>query len=265
VRGSSKKAGRASSTARAPAVIPKTPPMPRVVLLRLIVASATAGAVAVALVARTLARVYVWETSDSLYINDGLLQPTSSKVQFNLGITYMQMQEWDLAVEALIRCAWADPLSSLPFYRIGQIEILRGRYETAEQYLASALDKFGASLMVRDEEVFHDLAVAMFQNGKHAAAETRLRVALQINPDFAKGWNNLACAMISRSLHDATRALRKAVSLAPENPQYWANLALLAQHTGDPATASGAWRRAQELWPAIPEPQDCTWEFAPAG
>jgi len=88
---------------------------------------------------------------------------------------------------------------------------------------------------------------------------------LQLNPEFAKGWNNLACCMINRDIYDSTRALRKAVSLAPENPQYWANLALLAQHTGDPATASSAWRRATELWPAMPEPQDCTWEFAPAG
>jgi len=232
---------------------------------RLLAACAAGAAAAAALAARTVARVRDWESSETLYVNDGAIQPTSSKVQFNLGITHMQNQEWDLAVQALVRCAWADPLSSLPFYRIGQIEILRGRFDTAEQYLSAAIDKFGASLMVRDEEVFHDLAVAMFQNGKPEGAETRLRVALQLNPDFAKGWNNLACCVASRSLHDAARALRKAVTLAPENPQYWANLALLAQHTGDPATASGAWRRAQELWPAVPEPRDCTWEFAPAG
>merc|ERR1719282_814657 len=214
---------------------------------------------------RTLLRVRVWKSSETLFIHDGHAQPTSSKTQFNLGITYMQRQEWDSAVEALVRCAYADPLSSLPFYRIGQIEIMRGRFDTAEKYLAAAIDKFGASLMVRDEEVFHDLALAMFQNGKPEQAETRLRVALQMNPDFAKGWNNLACCIASRNIHDAARASRKAVSLAPENPQYWANLALLAQHTGDPATASGAWRRATELWPAVPEPRDCTWEFAPAG
>lgn len=260
--------GKATSNGRANGrvqqVVEEAAPVPRQ-LRRLVLCFGVGSAVTAALVVRTLLRVQDWESSDTLFLHDGRIQPTSSKVQFNLGITHMQNQDWDAAVEALLRCAWADPLSSLPFYRIGQIEILRGRFETAEHYLAAAIDKFGASMMVRDEEVFHDLALAMFQNGKVEQAETRLRVALQLNPEFAKGWNNLACCMINRDIYDSTRALRKAVSLAPENPQYWANLALLAQHTGDPATASSAWRRATELWPAMPEPQDCTWEFAPAG
>ncbi|CAJ1355463.1 unnamed protein product, partial [Effrenium voratum] len=132
---------------------------------------ASSGLAALSL--RTWLRVSDWESSDTLFIRDGARQPSSSKTQFNLGITWMQLQEWDAAVDALVRCAWADPLSSLPFYRIGQIEILRGRFDSAERWLAAAIDKFGASLMVRDEEVFHDLALAMFQNGKVDQAETR--------------------------------------------------------------------------------------------
>merc|ERR1712093_581826 len=135
-----------------------------------------------ALCIRTFFRTRVWSSSESLFLHDGHTQLTSSKTQFNLGITHMGRQEWDAAIEALVRCAWADPLSSLPFYRIGQIEILRGRHASAEKFLSAAIDKFGASLMVRDEEVFHDLAVAMFQNGKVEAADTRLRIALQLNP-----------------------------------------------------------------------------------
>jgi len=221
--------------------------------------------VILALATRTVLRVRDWESSDTLFIRDGHIQPKSSKTQFNLGITHMQRQEWDEAVVALMRCAWADPLSSLPFYRIGQIEILRGRYATAESFLNAAIDKFGASLMVRDEEVFHDLAVAMFQNGKPDGAERRLRIALRIAPDFAKGWNNLACCIASHDLQGATRAARKAATLAANNPQYWANLALLARHTRDTSTAQTAWRHASTLWPGMPEPRDCTWEFAPAG
>eukprot|EP00401_Gymnodinium_catenatum_P025607 CAMPEP_0117460330 /NCGR_PEP_ID=MMETSP0784-20121206/1947_1 /TAXON_ID=39447 /ORGANISM="" /LENGTH=806 /DNA_ID=CAMNT_0005253989 /DNA_START=1 /DNA_END=2418 /DNA_ORIENTATION=+ len=186
----------------------------------------------VALSVRTLLRVHTWESADTLFVTDGKAQPTSSKTQFNLGITYMQNQDWDNAVDALVRCAWADPLSSLPFYRIGQIEILRGRFASAESWLSAAIEKFGASLMVRDEEVFHDLAVAMFQNGKPEAAERRLQVALQLNQDFPKGWNNLAAA-----LPRGTCGVRH-VALEPGNPQYWANLALLARHGGDQQTSA---------------------------
>jgi len=224
------------------------------------------GAALTYLSVRCYFRVTDWESADTLFIRDGARQPTSSKTQFNLGITYMQMQEWDAAVAALVRCAHADPLSSLPFYRIGQIEIIRGNYQSAEGWLDAALDKFGASLMVRDEEVFHDLALAMFQNGKVEQSETRLRIALQLNQDFAKGWNNLGCCMASRqNLHDAVRAVRKAVSLQPENPQYWANLAVMSQHTGDPDTAQSAMSTAYQIWPEMPPHRDCAWEFAPAG
>eukprot|EP00434_Breviolum_minutum_P010237 symbB.v1.2.009035.t1/scaffold569.1/size186053/4 len=204
---------------------------------------------AAALSVRTWLRVRDWESSDTLFIRDGARQPNSSKTQFNLGITFMQMQEWDAAVDALVRCAWADPLSSLPFYRIGQIEILRNRFDSAERWLAAAIDKFGASLMVRDEEVFHDLALAMFQNGKVEQAETRLRISLQLNPDFGKGWNNLGCCLASKmNLHDAARAVRKAVSLDPDNPQYWANLAVLSQHLGDYSLSQSAMSNALQLW-----------------
>lgn len=213
---------------------------------------------------RTLFRVRVWQSADMLFLNDGALQPWSAKTQFNLGITHMQNQAWDEAVTALMRCAWADPLSSLPFYRIGQIEIFRGRYASAETFLSAAIEKFGASLMVRDEEVFHDLAVAMFQNGKVDEAETRLRLSLRLNPDFAKGWNNLACCILTRDLESAIRATRKATTLAPDNPQYWANLALLSHVSGDESSATVAWDHALALFPSMPEPRDCTWEFAPA-
>jgi Flp pilus assembly protein TadD len=218
----------------------------------------------VALGVRTLLRTRVWSSSESLFLHDGHTQQTSSKTQFNLGITHMGKQEWDAAIEALVRCAHADPLSSLPFYRIGQIEILRGRHASAEKWLSAALDKFGASLMVRDEEVFHDLAIALFQNGKQEAAERRLQVALQLNPDFAKGWNNLACCIAARDLSGATRASQRAVMLAPGNPQYLANLALLSRHAGDVAGSNEAWTQALMLYPGMPEPRDCTWEFAPA-
>jgi len=217
-----------------------------------------------ALCIRTFLRTRVWSSSESLFLHDGHTQRTSSKTQFNLGITHMGRQEWDAAVEALLRCAWADPLSSLPFYRIGQIEILRGRHASAEKFLSAALDKFGASLMVRDEEVFHDLAIALFQNGKQEAAERRLQIALQLNPDFAKGWNNLACCIAARDIAGATRASQRAVMLAPGSPQYWANLALLSRHAGDAVGSNEAWTQAQMLFPGMPEPRDCTWEFAPA-
>ncbi len=58
-------------------------------------------------VIRTHLRTLVWENGDTLFINDGYAQINSAKTQFNLGITYMMRQEYDLAIAALVRCARA--------------------------------------------------------------------------------------------------------------------------------------------------------------
>eukprot|EP00913_Durusdinium_trenchii_P032072 g30035.t1 len=94
------------------------------------------------------------------------------------------------------------------------------------------------------------------------AVQKALRISLQLNPDFAKGWNNLACCLASKmNLNDSARALRKAVSLDPENPQYWANLAVLSQHLGDYATSKSAMSTALQIWPSMPEHRDCAWDM----
>ena len=63
--------------------------------------------VLVVFVIRTHARTLVWENGETLFINDGYAQIASAKTQFNLGITYMMMQDYDLAIAALVRCARA--------------------------------------------------------------------------------------------------------------------------------------------------------------
>jgi hypothetical protein len=69
-------------------VLQDPPPSPHRVapLLRhqvrsLLLACSVGGAVVAGLGVRTLVRTRVWETSESLYLNDGRLQPTSSKAQ----------------------------------------------------------------------------------------------------------------------------------------------------------------------------------------
>jgi len=213
---------------------------------------------------RTHTRVWVWETAETLFITDGDAQPRSAKTQYNVCITHMMHSRYDEAVLACARCAKADPLSGLPYWRIGQIEILRGHYNVAAQYLRAASDKFGASVMVRDEEIFHDLAVALFQDGQRADAVHYLNVALRLNPYFAKGWNNLGCATLQTDVRTALMFIEKAVQSEPESPHYWANMAAVAQYGGEHTTAVAAWQRAQLLAPELPPPQDCVWEFAPA-
>ena len=214
--------------------------------------------------ARTALRVSDWADGDTLFLRDGHRQQASSKTQFNLGITHMSNKNYDKAVAALIRCAAADPMSALPYWRIGQIEILRGNFTTAEAWLMEASTKFSATLMIKDEEIFHDIAVAVFQNKKIERAYFYLSLALEINPRFPKGLNNYGCLIASKEPKKSTEFIRKAVEMKPDHKLYLSNLLFMSQYAGE--TAVHEWVRSLPDAAGIVNDyrKDCVWEFIPA-
>ena len=216
---------------------------------------------------RTGFRVLDWSSGDSLFVRDGHSQPFSSKTQFNLGITYMSSKQYDRAIPALIRCAAADPMSALPYWRIGQIEILRGNFKTAESWLMEASTKFSATLMIKDEEIFHDIAVAVFQNKKIERAHFYLGLALEINPNFPKGLNNFGCLLASTDALKSVQYLNKAVSLNPHNYIYLSNLLFMAKYTKSEKIVNSTKKIFNQNFPQVLTSQlknDCVWEFVPA-
>ena len=214
---------------------------------------------------RTGIRVSDWQDGDTLFLRDGHRQTASSKTQFNLGITHMSNKDYDRAVAALIRCAAADPMSALPYWRIGQVEILRGNFTTAEAWLMEASTKFSATLMIKDEEIFHDIAVAVFQNKKIDRADFYLSLALEINPRFPKGLNNFGCLIASRDPKRAVEFLRKAVDLKPDHGLYIGNLGFMAQYVGDQNNAQVDEQLRVKYHSEMKNfRRDCVWEFVPA-
>ena len=212
-------------------------------------------------IVRTAYRVTDWADGDTLFIRDGHRQPASSKTQFNLGITHMSSKEYDKAVAALIRCAAADPMSALPYWRIGQIAILRGDFVTAEAWLMEASTKFSATLMIKDEEIFHDIAVAVFQNKKWERSHFYLSLALEINQKFPKGLNNYGCLIAAREPKRSVEFLKRAVELKPDSVLYLNNLAFMAEYAGDAAAVDFV----QKVRPGLTvTKRDCVWEFVPA-
>ena len=214
---------------------------------------------------RTVVRVSDWADGDTLFVRDGHRQTASSKTQFNLGITHMSNKQYDRAVPALIRCAAADPMSALPYWRIGQIEILKGNFKTAEAWLMEASTKFSATLMIKDEEIFHDIAVAVFQNKKVDRAHFYLSLALEINPNFPKGLNNYGCLLASTRPAEAVRFLRQAVDLNPKSFIYLSNLIFMARYAGQEAEHAVSLMRTHYPQQLVSQlKNDCVWEFVPA-
>ena len=220
----------------------------------------------VALSVRTFTRTLDWQSAERLFLSDGVRQPKSAKTQFNVGITHMQSQNWEAAVQALVECALADPMSALPYWRIGQVEILRGRFAVAAEWLAEASTKFGATLMVKDEEIFHDLSVALWQIGKRERSEWYMNVALELNANFPKGLNNFGCLALGLK-GDAEAALNhvlQAVKLNPTNALYLQNLRFLAERKGDTKLVKKADLKLTQLGVRAVNKNDCVWEFVPA-
>jgi Flp pilus assembly protein TadD len=178
----------------------------------------------------------------------------------------MSNKEYDRAVPALIRCAAADPMSALPYWRIGQIEVLKGNFTSAEMWLMEASTKFSATLMIKDEEIFHDIGVAVFQNKKIDRAQFYLGLALEINQRFPKGLNNYGCLMASTGrMDESVGYLKRAVELNSTNYLYISNLVFMSSYVGDHKTANWASEIFARTYPDVKEvKRDCVWEFVPA-
>lgn len=86
--------------------------------------------------------------------------------------------------------------------------------------------------------VLNILGIAQGQQKRSVEAVTNLRKALQIDPDYAEGHNNLGRILVDMKQADAAEQhFRQAVTLAPGMPSALVNLATSLNHTGRSAVA----------------------------
>jgi len=226
-------------------------------------------------------RVLDWRSVDQITLVDGLKQLRSSRTQFNLANLYLMDRRLDEAAAAYKRSIATDPLErdSMPLYHLGQILLYNGQYQEAERYLHKAVTGYFSPLTLHEEEVWHDYGLALWHVGKAHDAIHNLRNSLITNPDFSKGYNNLACALVLTALsspqpdveavREGLHCMDQAVQIMPYNGLYWRNAASLFAMSGDSLGAQQAWQQFQELDPGSAQgalvngalPQDCVWEF----
>ncbi|KAF4716312.1 hypothetical protein FOZ62_031359 [Perkinsus olseni] len=216
---------------------------------------------------RTIKRVDDWKTADHLTLVDGYANLKSAKTQFNLGVRYFSMGDFDNAMAAFERSWRSDPeeRDAIAFWRAGQIEIIRGNFARARELLIGATTKYGAKLMVKEEEVFHDAAVACFHDNRRVdEAMYYMSAALTLNRDFPKALNNLGCIKwVAGDREMALNAVAEAAESAADNVIYWGNLWALSELAGYLDVAQVAKSRALEIQADFVPNSDCTWEFMP--
>ncbi|KAF4719970.1 hypothetical protein FOZ63_014934 [Perkinsus olseni] len=220
---------------------------------------------------RTIKRVDDWKTADHLTLVDGYANLKSAKTQFNLGVRYFSMGDFDNAMAAFERSWRSDPeeRDAIAFWRAGQIEIIRGNFARARELLIGATTKYGAKLMVKEEEVFHDAAVACFHDNRRVdeailTVRYYMSAALTLNRDFPKALNNLGCIKwVAGDREMALNAVAEAAESAADNVIYWGNLWALSELAGYLDVAQVAKSRALEIQVDFVPNSDCTWEFMP--
>jgi tetratricopeptide (TPR) repeat protein len=216
---------------------------------------------------RTVMRVDDWKSAAHLTLVDGFNNPKSSKTQYNLGVQYFTKQKYDLAIGAFNRSIEADESKrdGIAFWRAGQAELLNGNIAKAEQLLVAATTKYGAKLMVREEEIFHDAGVALYHNHKIEKAHYYLSAALTLNRIFPKALSNMGCLLVSIGQAETGLSLiQEASSLKPRNVIYSGNVWIVARQLGLTVLVDLARKKTLTTQPSfIPSP-NCVWEFKPA-
>ena len=216
---------------------------------------------------RTVWRVDDWKTAANLTLVDGFNNPKSSKTQYNLGVQYFTKQKYDLAIAAFNRSIEADESKrdGIAFWRVGQAELLNGNIARAEELLVAATTKYGAKLMVREEEIFHDAGLALYHNHKVEKAHYYLSAALTLNRRFPKALNNMGCLLVSIGKPETGLGLiQEASSLKPRNVIYSGNVWIVASQLGLTVLVESARTKTLTTQPSFIPSHNCVWEFKPA-
>ena len=135
--------------------------------------------------------------------------------------------------------------SEVPYMDLVRGLLYRREYSGALQVLEAVDDRFGESPRRLEWS-----AVALLGQGETAAAETRLRRALELEPDRPEALFNLALILHAKGeLETAETLLQAALALRPYMAKGWYYLGKVNAGAGRPAAAVAGYRRALGIDP----------------
>ncbi len=182
------------------------------------------------------------------------LRPNFPQLHEDLGSVLALQGRYDEAISSLEKAVQLDPTQALAHRKLGQVLAIVGRGEDADESFGEFFDKrpedgqiaIGANLLKEGEtdqaiDVFREvirqnpknvnamrfLAITYWKEKKEKMddAEALLRRVVEIAPDFAGGWINLAMVLVERNKFlDAIHSYQQATALEPGNPAAWGGL-----------------------------------------
>ncbi|MEW6363099.1 MAG: sulfatase-like hydrolase/transferase [Acidobacteriota bacterium] len=127
----------------------------------------------------------------------------------------------------------------------------RGQIEQARELLQDALATGGDEAQIRNE-----MAICFLQEGDMTRAESELRIALALDPNFREAWVNLGHLLCQRGQYgQAIECYRRAMGLGEPSVSLLNGAGVAAHLAGDDAGAEALLRQALRIEPDSAEAQ----------
>lgn len=130
-----------------------------------------------------------------------------------------------------------------------------GNYYRSENRMDEAQAEYETAVELAPDAAqgYDNLAMILSQKGELDEAEKVLKKALQIQPDFINAVNNLGVLyLIQKRYAEAERQFEDVLKLAPDNPAPHLNLGIIYSKTGRLGLAETAFRKVLEKVPGHP-------------
>jgi serine/threonine-protein kinase len=138
-----------------------------------------------------------------------------------------------------------DPGIAIGHICAGEVQMGTGAYKDA----ASEFD-LATTYEPSSDDAFRDLAKAYQLLGRMDEAERTLQKAIQIRPQYWRGYYQLGVLYSNNARYDeAVSQFKRATELAPDTPRAWASLGGAYIHAGDFEKAISALQRAISIRP----------------
>lgn len=196
-------------------------------------------------------------------------EPTSVQALNMLGTAHLNLRNYEKAIYCFSQVLENAPDSKDAYYGLGQSYIRQGNKDQAAKNIrrfeelakASSQTNTQTAISFEDREqaahvaaqVFLDSALVYKSVGDLPAAQTRILIALRLQPNVTAWLHELQRVFQLRGLKwEAIDVGERLTSLLPKNVEHWLTLGSLYAELGQPEPAIEAFRKAIKLAPDDP-------------
>ena len=171
---------------------------------------------------------------------------------FNLGLYYMEIEQYDKALTAFEEVRRQEPSSGIYCY-IGMVYQEQNRLSDAVEAYKNAIT-FQASPHIHGSVHLH-LGIVYKAQGKIQLSQTHLEKALSLNPNIPEAYIHLGEAyLLQRKFDNAEDAYRKSIQLNPNFTESYYGLGRVNEMQREFTSAVGFYLRAIKHNPYDPQP-----------